>query len=127
VNEADQRDAGNVIVEDIGPNGSTFSGDSPSNPPGSVGTASASENVVLNGLDPFVDDYDRDSFGIGDNLVSTMTASASAQTPESVFCGQVNSEYVLYFSVFGDETDRYTFFFDYSAELIGSLGPAFPI
>ena len=97
-------------------------GESPSNPPGSVGTASAAESVLLNGLDPFDDDsIDQDSFGIGDSLVSTMTASASAQTPGSVFFGQVESDNVLYFSVFGVETDQYTFHFDYSAVLTGSL------
>lgn len=114
-------EAGDLIFEDIGPNGSTFMGESPNNPPDSVGTASASESVLLNGLDPFVDDYDQDSFGIGDSLVSTMTASASAETPGSVFFGQVASENVLYFSVFGTETDQYTFHFDYSAALSGSL------
>jgi hypothetical protein len=116
-------EAGDLRFEDIGPNGSTFTGESPNNPPGSVGTASASETVLLNGLDPFDDNVDinQDSFGIGDSLVSTMTASASAQTPGSVFFGQVESESVLFFSVFGDETDRYTFHFDYSAVLTGSL------
>ena len=114
-------EAGDVIFEDIGPNGSTYTGESPSNPPGSVGSASAAESVLLNGLDPFVDDYDQDSFGIGDSLVSTMTASASAQTPGSVFFGQVASENVLSFSVFGSETDRFKFHFDYSAVLTGSL------
>jgi hypothetical protein len=112
---------GDVIFEDIGPNGSIFSGPAPENSPGSIGSGSASESVLLNGLDPFVDDVDQDSFGIGDSLVSLMNASASAETPGSVFFGQVNSENVLYFSVFGAETDRYTFFFDYTAVLTGSL------
>ena len=113
--------AGDLMFEDIGPNGNTFAGGSSNNPPGSVGSASASEDILLNGLDPFVDDYDQDSFGIGDSLVSTMNASASAETPGSVFFGQVSSENQLYFSVFGDDTDSYTFFFDYSAALTGTL------
>ncbi|WP_425397399.1 hypothetical protein [Aeoliella sp.] len=114
-------EVGDLVFEDIGPNGSTFTGESPSNPPGSIGSASASEEVLLNGLDPFVDDYDLDSFGIGDSLVTTMNASASAQTPGSVFFGQVSSENILYFSVFGAETDLYTFSFDYSAVFTGTL------
>lgn len=112
---------GDLLFEDIGPNSSTFDGQSPNNPPGSIGSGSASEQVSLNGLDPFVDDYDMDSFGIGDSLVLTMNAFASATTPWSVFFGQVSSENILFFSVFGSETDQYTFSFDYSAVLTGSL------
>lgn len=114
-------ESGDVRFEDIGPNSGTFTGESPNNPPNSVGSASASEEVSLNGLDPFEDDYDLDSFGIGDSLVLTMHAFASAETPGSVFFGQVSSENVLYFSVFGLETDRYTFYFDWSAVLTGTL------
>jgi hypothetical protein len=114
-------EAGDLRFEDIGPNGGTFTGEDPANPPGSVGAATASESILLNGLDPFVDDYDQDSFGIGDSLVTTMSAFATAETPGSVFFGQVNSDNTLYFSVFGVETDRYTFHFDYSAVLTGSL------
>lgn len=112
---------GDLIFEDIGPNGSKFTGEAPANPTGSIGSASAMESVLLNGLDPFVDDYDQDSFGIGDSLVSTMTASASAQTPGSVFFGQVDSMNTLYFSVFGEDSDQYTFHFDYTALLTGAL------
>ena len=112
---------GDLLFEDVGPNGSTFGGGSSNNPPGSVGSGSGMETVLLNGLDVFVDPYDQDSFGIGDSLVTTMEASASAETPDSVYFGQVNSENTLFFSPFGSETDQYTFSFDYSASLTGTL------
>lgn len=114
-------DVGDLIFEDIGPNTSTFDGGTTTNPPGSVGSGNASEDVSLNGLDPFVDFYDQDSFGIGDSLVLTMNASASAETPGSVFLGQVASENILYFSVFTADTDQFTFSFDYSVVLSGAL------
>lgn len=118
-------EVGDLLFEDIGPNSSTFDGGSPNNPPGSVGSAFASEQVSLNGLDPFVDFYDQDSFGIGDSLVLTMNVSASAETPGSVFFAQVAGDNTLFFSVFGSETDQFTFSFDYSAVLTGSLDSSF--
>ncbi len=114
-------EVGDLIFEDIGPNSSTFAGEAGDNPPGSVGSASASEDVSLNGLDPFVDFYDQDSFGIGDSLVLTMNAFASAETPDSVFFAQVDSENTLFFSQFLNPTDQLTFSFDYSAEITGTL------
>lgn len=112
---------GDIVFEDIGPNGNTYTGGSPSNPIGSIGSGTAEEKVLLNGLDPFVDDYDLDSFGIGDSLVSTMTVSATATTPGSVFFGQVSSDNTLYFSTYGSDTDRFTFYFDYTAVITGNL------
>lgn len=112
---------GDVLFEDAGPNGFTADGGSSNNPPGSVGSSGTSETVLLNGIDLDEGEYDMDSFGIGDSLVTTMEVSATAETPGSVFFGQVNSENTLFFSHFGADTDQFTFSFDYSASLTGTL------
>lgn len=114
-------EVGDLIFEDFGPNGSVAFGGSPTNPVGSVGAATASEAILVNGLDPFIDDITEDTFGIGDSFVSTMTVTSSAMTPGSVFFGQVNSENSLFFSSFLDETDRFTFHFEWAAVLTGDL------
>lgn len=114
-------EVGDLIFEDIGPNSWAPSGGAPANPVGSIGSASSSESVLFNGLDPFIDDYDQDSFGIGDSVVLTMNVSASATTPGSIFFAQVASDIVLYFGVYGEETDQYTFRFTYDAQLTGTL------
>ncbi|QDT69670.1 hypothetical protein MalM25_26090 [Planctomycetes bacterium MalM25] len=114
-------EVGDLLFEDAGPNGFTADGGSSNNPPGSVGSGGASETVLLNGIDLDEGEYDMDSFGIGDSLVTTMEVSATAETPGSVFFAQVNSENTLWFSHFGADTDQFTFSFDYSATLTGSL------
>ena len=119
--------AGDILFEDVGPNGNTSNGGRSGNPPGSIGGGSASISYSLNGIDPFVGNYDQDSFGIGDSLVMTMNASASATTPGSLFFAQVTDEATLYFSTFGGPTDQFTFQFSYDAELTGTLdNTAFP-
>lgn len=128
------QEVGDVIFEDVGPNGGALAKGADTNPANSIGSASATETVSLNGLDVFEDDYDMDSFGIGDSVVITLNTFASATTPGSVFFGQAGGGLVLdtpalelYFSILGEETDQYSFFFDYEAEFSGTLdGTALP-
>lgn len=114
-------EAGNIGFSDIGPNGYTIADGFSTNPPGSVGSANADISYSLNGIDPFEDDYDMDSFGIGDSVVVTMNASASATTPGSIFYGQVNDQLTLYFESFASDTDQFTFSFSWEAHLTGNL------
>lgn len=114
-------DVGDLLFEDFGPNGNEFSSGSAGNPPGSVGSASTGLSYSLNGLDPFVDDYDQDSFGIGDSLVITMDVFTEATTPGSLFFAQVADESTLFFSSFLDSTDFLSFQFSWQADLTGTL------
>lgn len=114
-------EVGDLVFEDFGPNGSEFTGESNSNPPASVGSATTSLAYSLNGLDPFIDDYDMDSFGIGDSLVVTMDVFASATTPGSLFFAQVSDESTLFFNHFLDSTDFLTFQFSWQAHLTATL------
>lgn len=114
-------EVGDVLFEDFGPNGFTFTGGLPENPLGSVGSTNSSVMYSLNGLDPFVDDYDGDSFGIGDSIVVTMNAFASATTPGSLFFAGVNDESTLYFSHFLDPSDFLVFQFSWEAHLTGTF------
>lgn len=112
---------GDLLFEDIGSGGGTTGGAASFSPPGSIGTHSASQITLLNGLDPEIDDIDNDSFDIGDSLVATLTTSASATTPGSRFFAQANSENILSFSSYLDPADKLTFLFSYTAELMGTL------
>lgn len=114
-------ETGNIGFSDIGPNGFTLADGFSNNPPGSVGSANAAISYSLNGLDPFVDDYDMDSFGIGDSVVVTMNASASATTPGSIFFAQVSEQLTLSFESFASDTDQFTFYFSWEAHLTGNL------
>ncbi|MEO1236082.1 MAG: PEP-CTERM sorting domain-containing protein [Planctomycetota bacterium] len=105
-------------------------GGDPANPAGSVGGGTAGRSVTVNGAEVPGSGGTGFSLGVGDAFVLVLTASASAETPGSVFFGSATGGVGLGFVNNIDELEdpeeqAFTYSFGYTAELIGAAAGGF--